>query len=334
MYDKPHQSLHHQHSSSVFEPSRVERKCSAFLIGSNITGASVPENSAIPRQPLDKSRNPLDGVLKDLRWMDIFMNDRRIPVYELMLGNRHAKLEKHDILGAFKNFFSQKDVRRFVIYYSGHGSNGKFSTNKGDWCFETSDGSESKIIYVGLKDILELWDEMRTQCRADSYEFRDRYLLFIIADSCFSGSWVEEIRAEHQSVTAPSGEKYRDVHMIASCRSNEICYYTVANGGDFTRRYITADSSKHNLKPTAAHVAKLASQSVIQGVTFPLYMPLKGLSNYYNATSHKHTPVATNEKQRYRILLMKYDGEVLPIGKGLGIASGWSWMLSGQIFHN
>ena len=337
--DKSHQPpLQRSRLSGNFtEPSRVlpiERKCSAFLIGSNITGVSVPENAAIPRQPLDKSRNPLDGVLKDLRWMNIFMNDRKISVYELMLGNRHARLEKHDILGAFKNFFSQQDVRRFVIYYSGHGSNGKFNTNKGDWCFETSDGSESKIIYIGLKDILELWDEMRSQHHADSYEFKDRYLLYIIADSCFSGSWVEEIKNNCQGVTTSSGEKYRDVHMIASCRSSEICYYTVANGGDFTRRYITADSSKHNLKPTAAHVAKLASQSVIQGVTFPLYMPLKGLSNYYNATSHKHTPVATNEKQRYRVLLMKYDGERLPIGKGLGIASGWSWMLSGQIFHN
>ena len=122
--------------------------------------------------------------------------------------------------------------------------------------------------------------------------------------------------------------------MIASCQSHEICYYTVANGGDFTRRYITADSSKHNLEDTVAHITKLASQSVIQGVTFPIYMPLKGLANYYRTTSHKHTPVATNEQERYRIFLMKYDGEILPIGRGLGIASGWSWMLSGHLFHN
>ena len=345
MYDSSYQPLleeHHTSTSFSVTPShrhgeslRTEKNCSAFLIGANITGAIIPDNAAVRREPLDKaSKNPLDGVLKDLRWMNIFMNDRHIPVFELMLSNRHAKLEKQDILKAFKNFFNQKGKRRFVIYYSGHGSNGTIDTNKGDWCFETSNGSEFKIIYIGLKDILELWDKMRTQCGADSYELNDRYLLFIIADSCFSGNWVEEIKANRPYMTAPSGEKYRDVHMIASCRSNEICYYTIANGGDFTCRYITADSSTHNLKVTATHVAKVAGQSVIQGVTFPLYMPIKGLSNYYRATSHKHTPVATNEKQRYRIFLMKYDGEVLPIGKGLGIASGWSWMLSGQIFHN
>ena len=31
---------------------------------------------------------------------------------------------------------------------------------------------------------------------------------------------------------------------------------------------------------------------------------------------------------------MKYDGDILPIGRGLAIGSGWSWMSSGQIFHN
>ena len=267
--------------------------------------------------------------------MNIFMNDRKIPVYDaLMLGNRHARLERHDILGAFKNFFSQKDVRRFVIYYSGHGSRGVNNTSKGDWYFETSDGGDPKIIYVGLKDILELWDEMRTHCSTEPHNFKDRYLLFIIADSCFSGSWVEEIRAKRPYMTAQSGEKYHDVHMIASCQSNEICYYSAANGGDFTHRYITADSNMHDLKVTATHVTKVAAQSAFQFITFPFYMPIKGLANYYHATSHAHTPIATNEKEGFRMLLLKYDGEILPIGRGLCIASGWSWMLSGQIFHN
>ena len=129
----------------------MEDKRSAFLIGASITGEKVPGNAAIPRQPLDKSsKNPLDGVLKDYN----LMKDFSIPVYEVMLGNHHAKLNKSDILGAFKNFFGQKGTRRFVIYYSGHGSNGTFNTNKGDWCFETNDGSETRIVYVGLKDLL------------------------------------------------------------------------------------------------------------------------------------------------------------------------------------
>ena len=130
----------------------MEDKCSAFLIGANITGEKFPGNAATSRQPLDTSskNRPLDGILKDLNSMKDFMAHRRIPVYEVMLGNHHAKLNKNDILGAFKNFFGQKGTRRFVIYYSGHGSNGTFKTNKGDWCFETNDGSETRIVYIGL----------------------------------------------------------------------------------------------------------------------------------------------------------------------------------------
>ena len=173
---------------------------------------------------------------------------------------------------------------------------------------------------------------MRSQYGSDLYEFDEVDLLYIIADNSYSGSWIEQIKERPNKIT-PLGKKYRDVHMIPSCQSHEICYYTVANGGDFTRCYITADTSKHNLEDTVAHVTKLAGLSVVQGVTFPLYMPIKGLANYYNTTSHKHTPVATNEKEKYRVFLMQYVGEILPTGRGLGIASGWSWMLSGQLFH-
>jgi len=64
-------------------------------------------------------------------------------------------------------------------------------------------------------------------------------------------------------------------------------------------------------------------------------MPVKGVCNLYNASNHQHNPQSTNDDgETYRILLMKYDGVKLPIGRGLAIASGWSWMLSGQIFHN
>ena len=90
-----------------------------MLIG---TGRCVQHKNAIPRRQLDKqSKSHLDGVLKDLSWMNIFMNDRNIPVYDVMLGNRYVKQDKSDILTAFKSFFSQQDTRRFVIYYSGHG---------------------------------------------------------------------------------------------------------------------------------------------------------------------------------------------------------------------
>ena len=324
----------------------MEDKCCALLIGGDVSTERVPGNAGVHRQPLDKSRNARDGVLKDLQSVHNFMNDRRIPVFEVMLINRCVKQDKKDILEIFIKFLSQKDIRRFVIYYSGPGSNGTFGTNNGDWCFETnhektmsyennlSQESESRMVYIGLNDILKLWDEIRGHYGSDSYEFKDRDLLFIIADCCRSGSWVEEIKAKRTKKTTPSNEHYRDVNMIASCLSNETCYYTADNGGEFTYRYINADTSRHNLSDTGAHVAKVAAQMIVfQGITFPFYMPIKGISNYLIATSHRNTPVATNEKETYRIWLMKYVGEKLPIGRGLGIASGWSWMIHGQILR-
>ena len=95
-----------------------------------------------------------------------------------------------------------------------------------------------------------------------------------------------------------------------------------------------SDSSTHNLKDTVEHVVKLSVQSVLQVALFPIYMPIKGMFNFYNAHKHSFTPVATNDESVYRIWLMKHDGIKLPIGKGLGLNSGWSWMLSGQVFQN
>ena len=121
--------------------------------------------------------------------------------------------------------------------------------------------------------------------------------------------------------------------MIASCGKDENCIES-KNRGVFTDYYIHSDSSTHNLKDTVEHVVKLSVQSVLQVALFPIYMPAKAIANYYNAHKHNFTPVATNDESVYRIWLMKHDGIKLPIGKGLGLNSGWSWMLSGQVFHN
>ena len=183
-------------------------------------------------------------------------------------------------------------------------------------------------------DVLELWYKMRQDLGSDSFEYEERDILYIIADSCYSGAWVDTIKAERELKSDPNGTQYLDVHMIASCKDKQHCYYT-AKGGDFTDHYINADSSMHNLQDTPAHLAKLTAQSVVQTLTFPVYMPVKGICSYVNVKRHLHHPQSTNDiKERYKALLMRYGGNKLPIGRGLAIAMGWSWMLSGQIFHN
>lgn len=308
---------------------------SALLIGTNISGEKIRECAAVSRRSKNAKTNHLDGVLKDLSQMNMFMNDRQIPVFDVILGQHQTTLSKDDFMKTVEKFFKRDHVRRFVIYYTGHGSNGTFGTKPGDWCFEKNDASESSgLVYIGLDDILGAWDNMRKGSGSDSFEYEERDMLYIVADSCYSGGWVDAIKSERDLKSDPKSIQYRDVHMIASCTEDQPCYYT-AKGGDFTDRFINADSSKHNLQDTSAHLVKLTAQSVVQTVTFPIYMPIKGISNYLNVTSHSHYPICTNDnEEEYRILLMKFDGDKLPIGKGLAIASGWSWMLSGQIFHN
>jgi len=208
-------------------------KCSALLIGTNISGEKIRECAAISRRSEKTRINHLDGVLKDLSQMNSFMNERRIPVFDVMLGQHQTKQSKEDFVATIERFFNQ-NLRRFVIYYTGHGSNGTFGTKHGDWCFEKNDASESSgLIYIGLDDILGSWDKIRKNYVSDSFEDEERDILYIIADSCYSGSWVDTIKAERDLKYGPSGQEYRDVHMIASCTAKQICYYT-AKGGDFT----------------------------------------------------------------------------------------------------
>ena len=77
-------------------------------------------------------------------------------MYDVILGQHHTKQSKDDFLKTIEKFFDQS-VRRYVIYYTGHGCNGTFNTKYGDWCFEKNDTSEScGLIYIELGDILKL----------------------------------------------------------------------------------------------------------------------------------------------------------------------------------
>ena len=275
----------------------------------------------------------LGGICIDHHKITNFLQEnRKIPIFETVLGQRHVRQTKNDIMELFERFIFQKTVRRFVIYYSGHGGEGSHGTNYGDWCFEENMATGTSIC-ISLQDILTVWDNMRAKFNSDSFSFEKRDLLFIIADCCHSGGWVGQLRSRPYK-NDPNGISYRDVHMIASCGKYETCTDT-KTGGTFTDHFINSDSSTHNLIDTAEHVAKLTAQSIFQALTFPLYMPIKGLANLYNANfKHDFIPVATNDESEYRVMLMKHDGIKLPIGRGLGLNSGWSWMLSGQIFHN
>ena len=306
----------------------MDRSSSALVLLSNIKRGDVHGFSK--KRSTDSN---LGGIPIDHHKITSFLQDnRKIPIFETVLGQRYVRQTKGDIIELFERFIFQKTVSRFVIYYSGHGGDGTCGANYGDWCFEENVATGSSI-RISLQDILTVWDKMRTEFNSDSFSYEKRDLLFIIADCCHSGGWVHELQSRPYKYD-PNCIRYRDVHMIASCDQYETCTDSKI-GGTFTDHFINSDSSTHNLNDTVEHIAKLSAQSIFQALTFPLYMPIKGVANLYNANfKYKFRPIATNDESEYRILLMKHDGIKLPIGRGLGLNSGWSWMLSGQVFHN
>jgi len=280
-----------------------------------------------------KAENDSACVFADHQKMTNFLKSQQIPVFESILGQKHTRQAKKDILDVIEKFIFQSKKSRFVIYYSGLGGTGSDGTECGDWLLNENDTTGEALI-ISLSDILEIWDKMRVKNRSDELTYDNRDLLFIIADCCHSGGWVDYLKQYRKPIKDPNGKDYRDVHMIASCGKFELCDAT-ESGSVFTDHYVNSDSSTHNLVDTGAHRAKLVVQSAFQAATFPVYMPVKGLVNMYNAQKkYSFKPFATNDESGYRIFLMKHDGIKLPIGNGLGLNSGWSWMLSGQVFHN
>ena len=55
---------------------------SVLLIGTNISDMKIRQRAAVSRRLKDTGiTHHVDGVLKDLSQMNVFMNDRRIPVF-------------------------------------------------------------------------------------------------------------------------------------------------------------------------------------------------------------------------------------------------------------
>ena len=128
---------------------------SAFLLGSCFQ--RQVGSQAVARKSLVGTRRGanLRGVSADLHNMNRMITDvAKIDIYDTWWQRRTDC--KKDFLQCIRAFFSQEDKRKFVLYYSGHG------TTKGNWVLNSTgpDGSEVEQ-YVSLLDIIGLWDEER-----------------------------------------------------------------------------------------------------------------------------------------------------------------------------
>ena len=194
----------------------------------------------------------LEGIMSDMTSMRIFFHDRKVQIANTLL-NAQNPLSKVEVMAYVTQLFSDRPTtRHFIIYYSGHGTRGS-----GNWCVTDTE-------YVSLQEILDKWD----QANVGRWD-RD---LLIIADCCFSGSWVDHLRSRGKT----------DVHMSASCRSNETCSDTF-EGGVFTRMFVKAehgfldcpligfllDNETTNLSPPFNPCSTKVTKNAFEGIFLP-----------------------------------------------------------------
>jgi len=114
----------------------------------------------------------------------------------------------------FEKFIFQNTISRFVIYYSGHGGDDSYGTNH---VCEENVVIKQAYLRISLNGILTIWDNMRAISDSFSYEKCD--LLFIIADCCHSGGWVDDHELQYRPYKYDSnGKRY---HNVTSCGKYE-----------------------------------------------------------------------------------------------------------------
>ena len=96
---------------------------------------------------------------------------------------RSSRQEAFDLIHEFFQLDTDDDRgerKTFLLYWNGHGL-----TDTGDWGFTTGG-------LITCRDLINAW---RSRPLADHYN--DTSSLTIISDTCYSGAWIDELRAEN-----------------------------------------------------------------------------------------------------------------------------------------
>ena len=244
---------------------------SALLIGSCFKIGL--DSRAVARRSRDgRDGGTLIGVKSDMNNMKGMFKEAGIDVHKEWLHDekRAVSESKEALMAELTEFFSQKDKSNFVLYYTGHGA------PKGNWVLNSteSDGNDKDEL-ISLKEIINLWDAATKTCNR----------LVIIADSCHSGAWVDELNKMER----------KDIAMNASCQAEKTCGDT-PEGGRFTMNYIVGcegffAGSRKWLQVTTFLVAN----------SFLLGIPFLAKYGHYS------------RKYRYQPVCTDTESEILPL---------------------
>ena len=175
---------------------------------------TVRDNSGNCIERESDKRN-LNGVVQDANKVHKFLTQQQHMVECDMLVQRPNQ-GMHEMLDSIRSRFKTQDVDVIFLYYTGHGTR-----ENGDWAIARAYSNEG-FETISLHKILEFWNETQKARNKDCQ-------LIIISDSCYSGTWVEEINQRKKS----NDPAVANVSMVASCKAEETCSET-ADGGEFT----------------------------------------------------------------------------------------------------
>jgi hypothetical protein len=172
----------------------------------------------------DRNTRNLSGVVQDANKIHRFFttpaNMLGCEMIECDMNVQRPNEDKTSMIDAVTRRFTTQGTDIVFLYYTGHGVQ-----QTGDWAIARANEQEGYDV-ISLDEILDLWDFTRESRNENS-------CLIIIADSCFSGAWVNEINRRRQSSDRDIAATVANVSMAASCEADEACYEN-EDGGDFT----------------------------------------------------------------------------------------------------
>lgn len=170
------------------------------------------------RRSILKGDGGLQGTIDDLYMMNHFLKSRDVSIdqmHTLTQGERPGIREI--ILSQLKNLFDSKRLG-FVLYFTGHGS------EHGDWVL----GQQSILTFS------DVYDAFVSRCCPPEAGLRAMQKLLIIADSCCSGRWVQQLEAKRrQQGSSPDADR---VFVQAACCADQATR-DQETGGLFTKLY-------------------------------------------------------------------------------------------------
>jgi len=208
--------------------SDSERKGTAVIIA--CSAKANPAQGVIARTRVHKDDekdekndgpglNPLGGVIADASAAyALFLHKLNFDIGGWIVGVEYKQVNKKKAVSAMSKTFASRKHTDVIIYYSGHGLEGKKDDSHGAWCFADEKGN---CELIKPKDVFRLWRDANR-----NHPMKNRRL-FIISDSCFSGQWVVEAK------------RYPNIRVQAACRPDERSFDS-PEGGNFTHNWALA----------------------------------------------------------------------------------------------